>query len=348
MGCDINEKYIQSLKDETFISKEPHINKMLEVSDIEFTTNTKDALDYSNIIFVFVPTPSKESGEYNHKYVEQVISKIESNNIHYKTLVIGCTVMPYYCKRLQDKLFSRQIDVIYNPEFIAQGSIIDGLKDADVVLMGGENIPPVLFDIYRDIMGKEPNFKLLTFTGAEIVKISINCFLTMKIAFANMVGEIIINSHEEKSIGDILETIGCDSRVGKKYLSYGFPAGGVCLPRDQKALNRHAYFVGIPTKFTHAIDVENERHSEYLIRYYTNVNPDKDIPFIFSYLSYKKGVDILTDSYQLKLCIDLLRSGYKIDVPVCVKEMDTPEEFKDYVYNDMVTFGTIPEGYKIN
>ena len=76
-------------------------------------------------------------------------------------------------------------------------------------------------------------------------------------------------------------------------------------------------------------------------------NPDKTVPFIFSYLGYKRGVDILTDSFQLKVCINLLRAGFKVVVPESTKEMDTPEEFKDYIYNDKVFFGT-SEGYHIN
>lgn len=349
IGCDVNEKYIESLDKKTFVSKETGVNEMLSSSNVFFTTNASKALNDSEVIFVFVPTPSKENGEYNHKYVEQVVSKIESHDIRKKTLVIGCTTMPCYTKKLQDKLFNRQIDVVYSPEFIQQGQILEGLKNADMVLVGGENIPLSLFQIYRDIMGKEPNFKTLSHTGAEIAKISVNCFLSMKIAFANLIGEIITNSWEEENVEYVLETIGSDSRVGKKFLSYGFPPGGPCIPRDAKALNHHAYAVGIPTKFTHAIDSENQRHSEFLTRHYTGKNPDKKVPFIFSYLSYKQGVDILTDSYQLKLCIDLLRLGYKVDVPVEIKDIDMPEEFNDYKYNDMVTFGTSPEGgYKIN
>jgi UDPglucose 6-dehydrogenase len=348
IGCDVNEGYIESLKAKSFSSKEPGINKMLKDSTMQFTANTMFALNYSDIIFVFVQTPSEEGGNYSHKYIDQIVNKIKDNNVTNKTFVIGSTVMPYYSKSVQEKLNHLNISVVYNPEFIAQGSIIDGLKNADIVLMGG-NIPEPLFDIYKDIMDKEPVFKILSLTGAEITKISINCFLTLKIAFANMVGEIITNSCESASMVSILDAIGSDSRIGNKYLSYGFPAGGVCLPRDQKALNHHAYFVGVFTKFTHAIDCENNRHSDFLTKYYTNKNPDRNVPFIFSYLSYKKGVDILTGSYQLKLCIELLREGYMVDVPVSINYADTPEEFKGYVYNDKVTFGKNPAGgYKIN
>lgn len=348
-GCDVNEKYIESLKEKTFSSKEPGVEELLEKSGIKFTTDAIEALNHSDLIFVFVPTPSKEGGAYNHKYVDQVVSKIKGSDTKNKTLVISCTVMPGYCKGVQQSLFDNQIEVLYNPEFIAQGSILSGLKNADIVLIGYQyTIPQSLFFLYEKIMNKEPVFKTLTLTGAEIAKISINCFLSMKIAFANLIGEIIINSNEGEKIEQILDAIGSDSRVGKKFLNYGFPAGGVCLPRDFAALNHHAYFVQVHTKLTHAIERENERHSAYLAEYYQRQNPDKNVPFVFSYLSYKPGVDILTSSYQLKLCIDLLRAGYKVCVPYGIKDADTPEEFKDYCYNDKVIFGANPNGYKIN
>ena len=348
IGCDVNAKYIDSLKNKTFSSNEPFINELLQSSSIIFTEHPSNALERSDIIFVFVQTPSKEGGNYDHKYIDQIITKIVLTNVRDKTLVIGSTVMPGYCESVHKKLKHLNISVIYNPEFIAQGSIVQGLEKADIVLIGGDNIPESMKNIYRAIMLTPPNFKLLSLTGAEIAKISINCFLTLKIAFANLVGEIITNSWEEDNIESILDAIGSDSRIGKKYLGYGFPAGGVCLPRDQKALNHHAYSVGVHTKFTHAIDIANDNHSNYLTEYYAKKNPDRSVPFVFSYLGYKEGVEILTCSYQLKVCMDLLRLGYMADVPLWVRDADTPEEFKDYCYNDKVTFGKNPEGYKIN
>ncbi len=347
VGCDVNNRYVELLSSGEFDSKEPYINDMLRKSIMSFTTNPVEAFNHSDIIFVFVPTPSKESGAYNHKYVDQVVDKMIATKTSDKTLVIGCTVMPKYCASIQKKLSEFNIDVVYNPEFIAQGNIIDGLKNADIVLMGGSYTDD-LCQIYIDIMDKIPDFKVLSLTGAEIAKISINCFLTMKIAYANMIGEIAINSYEEENVGQILDAIGSDSRIGNKYLSYGFPAGGVCLPRDQQALNNHASFVWVHTKFLNDIDTENNRHLEYMVKYYKNKNQDKNTPFIFSYLSYKEGVDILTDSYQLKLCIELLRDGYKIAVPSKLRYETISEEFSDYCYKERVIFDDNIDGYKIN
>jgi len=348
LGCDVNERYVDSLDGKIFNSNEPYVNELLKGSKMKFTTDINKAFDHSDLLFVFVQTPSLEDGGYNHKYVDQIAIKIEQKQVQGKSLIIGCTTMPYYCGKLQERLAPQNINVIYNPEFIAQGSIIDGLKNADIVLIGGEKIPSELYDIYSTIMDKEPVFKTLSLTGAALTKMGINCFLTLKIAYANLMGQIIINAWEEENIVAILDAIGSDSRIGNKFLSYGFPAGGVCLPRDQKALNKFAYGVGVHTKYMQAIDVENDRHLEYLSRYYTNKNPNKSVPFIFSSLSYKKGVDILTHSYQLKLCLQFLREGYMVDVPLGTKELDVPEEFKDFCYNDKVTFGGKVEGYKIN
>lgn len=348
VGCDVNESYVNELMAKTFQSKEPYITDMLVNSKMRFTTKPMDAFEHSDMVFVLVQTPSKDGGAYNHKYIDQIVDKLISNNIKDKLLVISSTVMPRYCESVQAKLSDNNINVIYNPEFIAQGSIIDGLKNADIVLIGGEDVPFELSDIYHEIMDKQPVFKILpTTTGAEIVKISINCFLTMKIAFANMIGAIATRSWEEENIEKIMDAIGGDSRIGKKYLNYGFPAGGVCLPRDQKALNSYAYTAWVHTDFLHAIDKENNRHLDWMVTHYKDKNQDKSVPFVFSYLGYKKDVDILTESYQLKLCILLLREGYKVGVPCNVKYMDTPEEFKDYVYQDKVIFGET-EGYKIN
>lgn len=344
-GCDVNEEYITSLEKKTFNSNEPCINEMLENSSMTFTTNSTDAFEFSSTIFLFVPTPSKENGAYDHQYIEQVITELESYpKLRHKTIVIGCTVMPKYCQALQDRLHKYYITVLYNPEFISQGNIIYGLKNADIVLTGGR-IPRFVYDIYTAIMDRTPNFKVLSLTGAEIAKISINCFLTMKIAYANMIGEIAINSGEGVNVYDILKTIGSDTRIGEKYLSYGFSAGGVCFPRDQKALGVHAKEVGINTTFTNDIDVENKRHAEFLKEYWMKANPNKNVPFVFSYLGYKKGVDILTESYQFKLCMDLLKEGYKVDVP---KGTAMLYELVPYDLDGKVTFGEEKNGVPIN
>ncbi len=347
-GCDIDCDRIEELNQQTLKSDEPYINDLLNLSNIIFTTNHKVAFEYAPLVFIFVPTPSKEDGSYDHKHIEQIIGEFEQYARKYNppriTIVIGCTVMPKYCAALQERLADLKVNVVYNPEFIAQGSILNGLRYADIVLTGGK-VPMQLLEIYDKIMCIKPNFKHLSLTEAEIAKISINCFLTMKIAFANLIGEIAINSGETPSL--ILDAIGSDSRIGRKFLNYGFPAGGICLPRDQKALGVYAHTAGVGTTFTHDIDKQNFRHAGYLKDYWMKQNPDKSVPFKFSYLGYKEGVNILTESYQFKLCMELLKEGYKVVVPT-VKMADVPTAFIDYDVAGMVLLEETENAIRIN
>jgi len=348
LGCDVNEKYIDDLGHNTFVSKEPQINKMMDTTNIIFTTDVAKALKHSDLIFCFVPTPSKENGEYNHDYIDEVVSDIEkySSIPIFKTLVIGATVMPGYCGELKKRLSPLFVDVIYNPSFIAQGSICDNLRASDVVLIGGK--PPMLMcDIYKNIMTKEPNFKYLSLMGAEIAKISLNCFLTTKISFANRIGEICINSGIEREVSGVLNVIGSDQRVGNKFLKYGFGFSGVCLPRDNKALGIHAGKVGVSSTFQEIIDTTNKRHLDYLYNYFIKANPNKEVPFTFYQLSYKSGVDILTESQPLQLCLMFLENGYSVNI---IESEGVIEQAKIILkqYENMVSYNDDKTGFSIN
>lgn len=345
IGCDVRADHVDQLNNKTFRTPEPHIEELLKASSNFFATeNIGSAIAFSDFIFVFVPTPSKPNDEYDHQYVEQVVDSIFTyekwNELNTKTLVICCTVMPGYCKSLHERLSAYEINVVYQPEFIAQNEIVHGIKNADFVLIGCDRDYDVtqLMDIYVRIMDIHPQFKLLTHTAAELTKISINCYLTLKIAFANMVGEIAINSGEEENVSDILDAIGTDKRIGKKFLSYGFPAAGLCLPRDLRALEMHMANIGLQPDFIDNIVAENDRHMEFLKDYYINKNPDKNFPFIFNQLGYKKNVDILTESQHYQLCKELLNTGYKVNIVESESVINQVKKELE-IYGDRVTYG---------
>ena len=334
-GSDVRKDYIEQLKNKTFKSSEPLIEEYLQGSTKFYpTTDNIDVILNCDLIYTFVQTSSLPSGEYDHKYIEEVIDAFEA--LHYtgtelygKQLVIGCTTNPGYVDDLSDRLEEIGVDVIYNPEFIVQGNIIHGLRNSDIVLIGANN-PNDLKDItelYYTIMDNSPNIKVMSPTAAEITKIGLNCYLTTKISFANMIGEICNNS----GIGDeteiVLSAIGSDKRIGNRYLSYGFGFGGPCLPRDNRALGAHAEKVGLEINLPYEIDKFNFQHNRYLVNKFVTEYPDKDTTFIFDYVTYKKGVDILEDSQQLVLLLSLLSEGYNcvvIDIEPVKNKLEKP------------------------
>jgi UDP-glucose 6-dehydrogenase len=164
-----------------------------------------------------------------------------------------------------------------------------------------------------------------------------------------MLVDIMIKAGVEKEIDMVLSAIGGDSRVGKKYLKYGFGFGGPCLPRDNRALGHFANNLGMELNLPLTVDNFNKEHANFIKNYYVQKNPDKSVPFVMEYITYKKGTDILEESQQFQLCVDLLNEGYTlhvIEIDSITKKLQQMSES----YNNRLKFfkpGTNPQGYKI-
>ena len=312
IASDVREDYVERLQNKVIFTNEPHVQDYLSQSEnIEFTTDNQKLIDESDIIFTLVQTPSLEDGSYDVSAVWKVVQDLQNSNTKGKSFVVGCTTNPGDCDEFQKML---DMDVYYNPEFIAQGSIIKDLQNADMVLLGGKGKhTEVLTQIYYGIQGpkKEPSIHLMSTKAAELTKIAVNCFLTTKISYANMIGEVLALSKLDGEIDTVLNAIGSDSRIGKKYLNFGFGFGGPCFPRDNRAFAAHAKSVGVQHNIGFTTDAFNEEHAEFIKEYFMHKNK-KHLPFAFKYLTYKPGIDILTESQQYRLCVDLLNEGYHV------------------------------------
>lgn len=315
---DTRLDYISELKNKVIHSNEPRVKELLSTTkNFQATMNSREVIDNSDVIFTFVPTPSLESGAYDTAAILDVISHFQGIEEH-KILVIGSTVNPGDTERFR-KLLGKNIDLVYNPEFIAQGSIIRDLQHADMVLLGFEevqfnkNTPSILHSIYNGIQNTVPVFKEMSLIAAEVTKIAINCFLTIKISFANMIGDVMIASGQNSQTSKVLEAIGTDSRVGNKYLKWGFGYGGPCLPRDNRALSHFFKLKELEFPLGLAADISNKNHSAFLSEVLQGQNIHNK-PFLFKSISYKQGTTELVESQQLKLCMSLLNDGCRVIV----------------------------------
>lgn len=327
IGSDIRTNYVAALNQRKILTNEPGVAEMLANCDIKFTTDTREVIAASEIVYVMVATPSLSDGSYDISAVERVVEDVNECDfdIRGKILVIGCTTNPGDCAKIQDRLRERGVYVLYNPEFIAQGSILRDLQFADMVLIGGED--QAVMDHYKNVYygiqpEMTPNIHTMSLTAAELVKIGTNCFLTTKISYANMVGEVLIRSGLEKDVDKALQAIGQDSRVGTKYLRYGFGYGGPCLPRDNRAFAHYAKKVGLDFPLGTIVDQFNRDHTHFLVEYFTSINIDHR-PFYMRSISYKPYTDIYEESQQLKLCESLLDRGFTVIVEPCDKMPDS-------------------------
>ncbi len=317
LGIDVSKEYVDSVNNKTLQSNEPEVSKYLSGStNFTASVHLKDILDDTiKAIFIVVPTPSMPSGEFSHVYIDTIIEQLQTlgKQTVQRHLIINSTCMPGYCNSIEKKLNDLNYTLIYNPEFIAQGSIMKDQQFPDQVLIGENNVDAgdYVQTIYTKLCKNSPRYCRMSLISAEITKLATNCFLTTKISFANAIGDIAtkVNGEPEK----ILDAIGADSRIGNKYFRYGFGYGGPCFPRDNKAFTKFAENNNISMLISEATDKANQAHNDFLLEEWKVKFREEEF-ITFDSVTYKKGTDILEESQQLKLAVELAKSGKKVIV----------------------------------
>lgn len=335
VASDLREDYIKNLTERKINTNEPLVQQLLSTSStITFKTGNYDVISECDILYTLVATPSLPDGSYDISAIWRVINDIQNAttlgiDVKGKAFVVGCTTNPGDCELFKKQLEPYGVEVFYNPEFIAQGSIIKDLENADMVLVGGPEgkYRSFIEEIYNKIQVTEPKIYFMSTTAAELVKLAVNCFLTTKISYANMVGEVMSLAGLESEIDHVLKAIGSDTRIGSKYLKYGYGFGGPCLPRDNRSFAAYAKKLGLEFNLGKTTDDFNNEHAKFLKNYFIKKN-NKNLPFAFHYVSYKDGTDILTESQQYRLCLDLLDEGYKVYV---LDNMEVINQIRDYL-----------------
>jgi nucleotide sugar dehydrogenase len=244
------------------------------------------------------------------------------------------------------------IQVAYNPFFTNEGEIVKDIENHEMVLIGTEyqELTNELIQLHTKVKKILVNVYTMSSKAAEITKIGINSFLSAKISYANMLGEIITKSGIENEVNMVLTAIGGDSGIGKKHMNYGFGFGGPTINGDNKALKHFAESVEVNTDLISCINTFNQSHILFIKEHYIQKNPTKEIPFVMNHITYKKGSNIVEESQQFQLCIELLNDGYSvnvIEIPEVANKLNTLSES----YNGRLKFykpGTTPEGILIN
>jgi nucleotide sugar dehydrogenase len=312
---DVNEQIRDAINTRKIVSSEPGVSEMLSNAKNMFAVESIEKLLHLDTFFCVVPTPSLADGSYNHQYIETMaeeIIRVFPIDKKPKLLNICCTTMPGYCDTLQQKFEAAgvPIDVCYNPEFIAQGDILRGFVNPDILLIGeaNERAGDVLVNIYKKFVNSDPKLCRMTRTEAEITKISINCFITTKISFANTIGDLCLTKGANPAV--VLKAIGGDSRIGTKYLNWGHGYGGPCFPRDNRALCLFCKEQGVQNLIGEATDATNKNHLEFLKQRLIEKQKATGKPFLFRDLAYKPGTTILEESQSLLLAQQLDLEGY--------------------------------------
>ena len=318
---DVREDYVDALNKGEIVTNEPEVKNLLKrAKNFRATSDNREVIRQCDFIYTLVPTPSNDDGSYDVSAVWSVVNdfKEEMSLANYpKNFIVGCTTNPGDCDEFREELPS-SVKIFYNPEFIAQGSIVNDLRHADMVLLGydvrfssEDLIVDEITRLYEKIQVTRAIVSPMSLKAAEITKIAVNCFLTTKISYANMLGDTLHRAGCDGEIVSVLSAIGTDSRIGRKYLNWGVGYGGPCLPRDNRAFAAFAQNLGMEYNLGYVTDGINNEHADFICSYWEKMNPECH-PFYFDYITYKKGTDILEESQQYRLCLDLLERGHYV------------------------------------
>ena len=322
---DANPDLVSQLKSDTFFSSEPKLMEILRSfrSNIFFVDSIQDAVHKSELSFIIVPTPSMSDGNFDNKLVMKVLEEI-SDAIKVKdefhVIDVVSTVMPGSCndefipllELRSGKTLNIDFGLCYNPEFIALGSVVKNMLQPDMHLIGASNTRSgeTLERALKSVTGENVPSRIMNLKEAELVKISVNNFVTTKISFANMLMQIS-DRLGGIDIDVVTDAIGLDSRIGRKYLKGGTSFGGPCFPRDTRAMSTLLSRLDLSTSIPESTSLVNHKHNEFLVdKVLVHVEDAMEVGLIG--FSYKPDTSVYEESTGIKLADILQGKGKKI------------------------------------
>lgn len=326
-GIDLDEQTVQQINSGIAPVEEPHLQELLDAhgSRIRATTDWQAGVEATDITGIIVPTPSGADGAFKNDFVLDAvenIGRVLRRKTGYHLVVVHSTTMPGSVggpirDRLEassGKRVGGELGLCYNPEFIALGNVVEGLLHPDFVLIGesDERAGGVLAELYRGVVGPSVPITRMNFVNAELAKISVNTYVTMKISFANMLSEICDNLPAADA-DVVTAAIGQDSRIGGKYLRGGTGYGGPCFPRDTIAFATAGRRVGIDATLAMATHTINQRQVDRLLRLVEQHANVRDTVAVMG-LSYKPGTNVIEQSQGILLASALAKAGYGVIV----------------------------------
>jgi UDPglucose 6-dehydrogenase len=344
---DNDKKKIARLEKGIIPIYEPGLDEIVKRNEsagrLCFTTDLKEAVAKSLIIFLAVSTPSTEDGSADISAVLDVSDKIAEFMDDYKIIVTKSTVPVGTGKRIVELISSRtkqRLDYVSNPEFLKEGSAVDDFMKPDRVIIGADNpeVMGTLKQIYSPFMRKKNRIIFMDIASAELTKYATNCMLATRISFMNELSGLC------EKVGADIEAIragiGSDSRIGNAFLFPGVGYGGSCLPKDVSALIHIGKVNDNPMSILESVRDANirqqERFAKKIVDYY-GIKANKATLAVWG-LAFKARTDDIRQSPAI-FCIEkFLQAGMKVRaydpeaIPAAKKQFGKQVEFSKESY----------------
>ena len=320
---DKNIEKINKLNNGNVPIYEPGLEEILKKNfkqkRLIFTTDLKNAVINSDIIFICVGTPTKKNqNSADLKYVFHVAKELKKYIKKYKVIVTKSTVPVTTGDKIENVLKNlkkkKLVDIVSNPEFLREGEAIRDFLYPDRVVIGTDSnkANKILRSLYLPIIKKTSRYFNTSRRGAELIKYASNAFLATKISYINELANLCEKTGVD--VKDVSFGMGLDQRIGERFLRAGPAYGGSCFPKDTKALVDTANSFKINLSIVKRVIKSNEERKLLLTNRVTKILKgnikNKNITFLG--VTFKPNTDDMREASSLFMIPFLSKKGAKI------------------------------------
>ena len=286
---------------------------------LNFSTNLKESVKKSDIVFICVGTPTKKNSNSADLSQVYAAAKEISKSIKKFKIIINKSTVPVTTGDEIEKIISKKVNkkffsVVSNPEFLREGEAIRDFIYPDRVVVGSNDSKSqrILKNLYSPLISKGAKFLSTKRRAAELIKYASNAFLATKITFINEISNLCEKTGID--IEDISIGIGLDKRIGSRFLRAGPAYGGSCFPKDTKALVSTADKFKTNLSVVKSVIRSNDLRTYLLSKRVSLILNNKIKNKVVSFLgvTFKANTDDMRDSSSLKLIPFLSKKGAKI------------------------------------
>ncbi len=320
---DIDTEKVSNLSKGIIPFFEPGLRDLVDLNSsqgrLRFTSDIRDAVKASDVIFIAVGTPSGNNGVADLSYVFSAAKDIGAGMNSYKVVVVKSTVPPGTSLRIKEIIAASHksrlaFDVVSNPEFLREGDAIHDFMGPDRVVIGvdSEAAKKIMLDIYKAIERTGRPLLVTDITSSELIKYASNAMLAARISFMNELSRFceVVGA----DIKVVAKGIGLDGRIGTRFLQAGAGYGGSCFPKDVRALVHILNEKGCKADILKAIDSVNEAQKLHVVEKVKAVfnSSLKNVRIAVWGLAFKPKTDDMRDAPSIVLISELQRLGANV------------------------------------
>ena len=321
---DRDLKKINNLKNGKVPIYEPGLEELVQKNNknktLKFSTNLKESVSKSDIIFICVGTPTKKNGSGADLGQVYGVAKEIRNSINKFKIIITKSTVPVTTGDEIEKIISfkkskKLFSVVSNPEFLREGEAISDFTYPDRVVVGTNNKKSneILKNLYAPLISKGAKYINTSRRAAELIKYASNSFLATKITFINEIANLC--EKIDVNIEDISIGMGLDKRIGSRFLRAGPAYGGSCFPKDTMAITTTADKFKTNLSVIKSVIKSNTNRSSLLLNRVSELlnGKIKNKKICFLGVTFKANTDDMRDSSSLLMIPSLIKKGAKIN-----------------------------------